>query len=63
MFGKETLTRPLPTGTPPRPVLIKILHFKDRDIMLRKAREMKDVMVEESRVAFYPDYPAEIKEK
>lgn len=43
-FGKETLTplyaverahrvpmRPLPPGAPPRPVLIKLLHFKDRD--------------------------------
>lgn len=45
VFGKETLSplfaierahrvpmRPLPPGAPPRTVLIKLLHFKDRDV-------------------------------
>lgn len=76
VFGKETLSslfaverahrvplRPLPPGAPPRPVLIKLLHFKDRDTILRKARDLPDAMINGCRVSFYPDFSAEVQKR
>lgn len=75
-FGKETLTplyaierahrvpmRPLPPGAPPRPVLIKLLHFQDRDVILRKARDLTETKINGSRISFYPDFSAEIQKR
>lgn len=31
----RVLTRPLPPGAPPRPILLKLLHYCDRDSILR----------------------------
>lgn len=75
-FGKETLTamyaverahrvplRPLPPGAPPRPVLVKLLHFKDRDIILRKARDLPDVAINGSHVSFYLDFFAAVQKR
>lgn len=68
VFGKEMLsplyslecahrvpTRPLPPGAPPRPVWVKLRHYKDRDTILRKAWELKEITLGGNRVAFYPD--------
>lgn len=38
-------SRPPPPGGPPRPVLMKLLHFQDRDIILRKARNHPDLSI------------------
>ncbi|XP_066445282.1 uncharacterized protein [Eleutherodactylus coqui] len=56
-------TRPPPPGTPPRPVLMKLLHFKDRDAILRRAREKGDIRSNGSRISFFPDFSAENQKK
>lgn len=56
-------TRPLPPGAPPRPVLVKVLHYRDRDIILRKARELSDVRLEGNKVAFYPDFSVNVQKR
>lgn len=55
--------RPLPPGAPPRPLLIKLLHFRDRDAILRKACDLADVMLNGSRISFYPDLSAEVQKR
>lgn len=75
-FGKDVLTpifaverahrvptRPLPPGAPPRPVLVKVLHFKDRDIILRKARELSDIRLDGNKIAFYPDFSVNVQKR
>lgn len=75
-FGKDILSplfaverahrvpmRPLPPGAPPRSVLVKVLHYRDRDIILRKARELSDVRMNGSRIAFYPDFSADLQKR
>lgn len=76
VFGKEVLsplyaverahrvpTRPLPPGAPPRPVLIKLLHYKDRDAILRAARQNPDISINGHKIAFFPDFSAEVQRK
>lgn len=55
--------RPLPPGAPPRPVLIKLLHFKDRDIILWQARDLEGAGINGCRVSFYPDFSAEVQKR
>lgn len=75
-FGKDILSplfaverahrvpmRPLPPGAPPRSVLVKVLHYRDRDIILRKAREMSDIRMNGSKIAFYPDFSADLQKR
>lgn len=56
-------TRPPAPGAPPRPVLMKLLHFRDRDAILRAAREKGDIMMHGHRISFYPDFSADIQKK
>lgn len=56
-------TRPLPPGAPPRSVLIRILHFRDRDIVLRRARELEDIRLDGSKIAFFPDFSINVQKK
>lgn len=55
--------RPPPPGAPPRPVLMKLLHFRDRDTLLRVAREKGDLSINGHRVSLYPDFSGEIQKK
>lgn len=34
----RVLAKPLAPGRPPRPVVARLLHFRDRDLLLQKAR-------------------------
>lgn len=76
VFGKEILsplyaverahrvpTRPLPPGAPPRPVLVKLLHYKDRDAILRAARQNPDISINGNKIAFFPDFSAEVQRR
>ncbi|XP_044133543.1 prolyl 3-hydroxylase 1 [Bufo gargarizans] len=38
-------TRPLPHGRPPRPILAKILHYRDRDTVLRASSTHPDLKI------------------
>ncbi|XP_056378402.1 uncharacterized protein LOC130274270 [Hyla sarda] len=51
---------PPPPGGPPCPFLDKLLHFKDRDAILRAVQLKGKVICEESRVSFYPDFSVEL---
>lgn len=55
--------RPPPPGAPPRPILMKLLHFRDRDAILRAAREKGDITLQGRKVSFYPDFSNEIQKK
>lgn len=56
-------TRPLPPGAPPRPMLIKLLNFRDRDTLLRAARDKGDLSINGQRVSLFPDFSGEIQKK
>ena len=74
VFGKDSFThlyaverahrvptRPLPPGNPPRPILARLLNYRDREIILRLAREKKNVQFNGTRVSFYPDFSAAVQ--
>lgn len=56
-------TRPFPPGGPPRPILLKLLHFRDRDMILRLAREKKDLEIGGHKISIYPDFSSEIQRR
>lgn len=73
-FGKEAFThlyaverthrvptRPLPLGHPPRPVLARLLNYRDREIIIRLARECRNIQFNGARISFYPDFSAEVQ--
>ena len=50
--------RPLPSGAPPRAILIKLLHFRDREAVLRAAREKGRVAFNGNGITIFPDFSA-----
>ncbi|KAJ1083926.1 hypothetical protein NDU88_004081 [Pleurodeles waltl] len=50
-------------GRPPRPVVAKLLHYRDRDILLQKTREAGPFTVQISRVNMFPEYTAAVQVK
>ncbi|KAJ1150191.1 hypothetical protein NDU88_002987 [Pleurodeles waltl] len=66
-FGLERAQRgpaKLPaSGRPPRPGVAKLLHYKDRDILLQRVREAGPFEVENSRVNMFPGYTVEVQAK
>ena len=45
-----------PPGSYPRPVILRMLHFKDRDAILREMRKLKEILVENTKIMLFPDY-------
>lgn len=75
-FGKEAFSaifaverahrtppRPPQPGNRPRSMLARILNYRDREVILRLARERGAVQYNGSRVSFYPDFSAEVQRK
>lgn len=56
-------SRPPPPGGPPRSILARILHYKDREAVLRHAREKANVLHNGVRVSFYLDFSAEVQRR
>ena len=52
-----------PPGSPPRPVLAKLLHFRDRDAILRVARARAHIQFENTKVLLFPDYTAAVQQQ
>ena len=52
-----------PPGSAPRPMLIKLLHFRDRDIILRSCRASGPIKIENSSVMIFPDYTAAVQQQ
>ncbi|KAL2099486.1 hypothetical protein ACEWY4_003880 [Coilia grayii] len=51
------------TGDPPRPFIIRIHYYQDRDRILRKAEELSPVVYQERRAWFFPDYTTAVAKK
>ena len=69
LFGRESFSpqfaierahrvpaKPPPSGGRPRSILMKFLNFKDKAMLLRRSREMGNIMWEGSKVSLYPDF-------
>lgn len=50
-------------GRPPRPMLAKFLHFQDRDAVIRAARKVSPLQVENSHVMIFPDYARAVQQQ
>lgn len=59
----RTPLRPLPPGNPPRSMLARLLNYKDREIILRLAREKGAVHYNGTKISFYPDFSAEVQRR
>lgn len=55
--------RPLPPGTSLRPILFKLLHFRDRDSILQAARDKRDLEFARQKVSLDPDFSTEVQKK
>ncbi|KAJ1109001.1 hypothetical protein NDU88_006371 [Pleurodeles waltl] len=45
-----------PPGTPPRPIIARLLNYRDRDAVLHLARERRPLVYKNSEINFFPDY-------
>lgn len=48
--------RPLPPGAPPHAMLIKLLHFRDREAIIRAAREKGCLLFNGNGITIFPDF-------
>ena len=66
MFAIErahrALAPPPPPGAPPRAFIAKILNYRDRDTLLKIARERGPLKFENHTVSIYPDYTRQVQE-
>lgn len=53
--------RPLQQGRPARPFIVRILDYKDRDLLLRKARDKAPISYENKTISLYPDYTLSVQ--
>ncbi|KAJ1083279.1 hypothetical protein NDU88_003438 [Pleurodeles waltl] len=56
-------SRPLAPGRPPRVVVAKLLHYRDRDVLLQRARENGHFKVANGVVTLFPDFTIEVQNK
>lgn len=54
-------TPPIPRA-PPRPFLIKLLNYRDRDRMLVAARNTPELTFDNTKVSLYSDYSPEVQQ-
>ena len=59
---RSLMQRP-PAGASPRLMIAKILNYKDRDLILRRAREARDVYFESTRIMIFPDYTTAVQKQ
>ena len=55
--------RPPMAGAPPRPIIAKLLHYRDRDHILTQARLKGDLKIGNSKVMLFPDFTREVQRK
>lgn len=56
-------TKALPPGAPPRPFIMKVLNYRDRDVILAAARQKGEILYENTKLSFYPDFTAEVQKQ
>lgn len=54
-------SRSPPLGGHPRPLIFKLLCFRDKVTILQKAREMKNIQHNSVRISIYPDFSPELQ--
>ena len=57
----RALARRPPPGAPPRPMIARVLNYKDRDAIMRKARELGSVHYENHKIMLFPDYTPQVQ--
>ena len=57
---RSLLRRP-PVGAPARPMIAKVLNYKDRNAILRHAREKGEIRHENTRIMIFPDYTTQVQ--
>ena len=50
-------------GAPPRPIIAKLLHYRDRDHILAQARMRGDLTIGNSKIMIFPDFTREVQRK
>ncbi|KAJ1186727.1 hypothetical protein NDU88_003508 [Pleurodeles waltl] len=45
------------------PMVIRFLHYRDRDVVLKETRSMADVLVVSTKVMFFPDYTIAVQKQ
>lgn len=50
--------RPPPSGASPRPLLAKLLHFRDKDNILITARNLPEIKFNGNPISIFPDFSA-----
>ncbi|KAJ1171566.1 hypothetical protein NDU88_003427 [Pleurodeles waltl] len=55
--------RPPPPGTPPRPIIAKLLHYRDRDYLLHQSRTKGDRTMDNHKVRIFPDFSREVQKQ
>ncbi|KAM9320225.1 LOW QUALITY PROTEIN: X-linked retinitis pigmentosa GTPase regulator [Gastrophryne carolinensis] len=55
--------RPPPPGAPPRPFILKLLNFRDRDTILMAARKRRDILFDGAKLSFFPDFTSEVQKQ
>ncbi|KAJ1191730.1 hypothetical protein NDU88_001046 [Pleurodeles waltl] len=56
-------SRPLAPGRPPHVVIARLLHYRDRDILLQRAREVGPFKVANGEVTLFPDFTLDVQTK
>ena len=57
----RALSRKPPPGAPPRPMIARVLNYKDRDTILRKARELVTIHYDNHKIMLFPDYTPQVQ--
>ena len=56
-------TRPPAPGRPPRPIIARLLHFRDRDTLLNRSRLNGPFQINNTAVSLFPDFTAQVQAK
>mgnify|MGYP002804399224 CR=1 FL=1 len=57
----RSLARRPPPGAPPRPMIARVRNYKDRDAILRKARELGATHYDNHKIMLFPDYTPQVQ--
>lgn len=76
IFGAETFSHlfsierahRVPTRTPstggyPRPIIIKLINYRDKVTLMRRARELGDILYNGTKILFFPDYSPDLQKR
>lgn len=50
-------------GEPPRPFFLRLLNYRDRDLILTAVRVESGLQYENTKLPFFPDYPPKVQQQ